>query len=55
MATFADETVIVTVEKSVETSTKKLQTALTKVGIWTHQLYESKSTQYHFTNKGIIQ
>jgi hypothetical protein len=35
MATFADDTTVMAVGETVENSTKKLQSAVNKVAIWT--------------------
>jgi hypothetical protein len=58
-ATFADDTGVMAVEESDENSTKKLQSALNKIAIWTKKwrikLKESKSVHIDFTNKRITQ
>jgi len=58
-ATFADDTAIMAVGDSIEGSTRRLQSALIKVAIWTKKwrikLNESKSTHIDFTNKKITQ
>jgi hypothetical protein len=37
MATFADDTVVMSVGKTVDISTRKLQSAVNKVAIWTRK------------------
>jgi hypothetical protein len=58
-ATFADDTAVMAVGESNENSTKKLQSALNKIAIWTKKwqikLNKSKSVHTDFTNKGIAQ
>jgi hypothetical protein len=58
-ATFADDTAVLAVGETVETSTKKLQSAVNKVATWTTkwriELNESKSVHIDFTNKRITQ
>jgi hypothetical protein len=58
-ATFADDTAVMAVGESNENSTKKLQSAPNKIGIWTKKwrikLNESKSVHIDFTNKRITQ
>ena len=55
MATFADDTAIMTVGDSVEEATKKLQWAVDKVNKWTKtwlvKLNEAKLVHVDFTNK----
>jgi hypothetical protein len=59
MATFADGTAVMAVGETVENSTRKLQSAVNKVTIWTKkwqiELSESKSVHIDFTNKKIRQ
>jgi hypothetical protein len=60
MATFGDDTVVMVVRDTVESSTRKLQSAVNKVAIWTKKkcrikLNESKSVHTDFTNKKIKQ
>lgn len=56
-ATFADDSAIMAVRESVESSTIKLQFALNKVAIWTKKarikLFETKSTHIYFKDKRI--
>jgi hypothetical protein len=58
-ATFANDTAVMAVGESNENSTKKLQSALNKIAIWTKKwrikLNESKSVHIDFTNKRITQ
>jgi hypothetical protein len=61
-ATFADDTAVIAVgESSLDSpnSTKKFQSALNKIAIWTKKwrikLNESKSVHIDFTNKRITQ
>jgi hypothetical protein len=55
MATFADDTAVMSIGETVDISTRKLQSAVNKVAIWTRKwrikLNESKSVQIGFTNK----
>lgn len=55
LATFADDTAILAVGKTVEETTAKLQTALNKVNEWTREwriaLNETKSVHVNFTYK----
>jgi hypothetical protein len=57
--TFEDSTAVMAVGESNENSTKKLQSALNKIAIWTKKwrikLNESKSVHINFTNKRITQ
>jgi hypothetical protein len=59
MATFADDTTVMAIGEIVEISTRKLQSAVNKIAIWTRKwrikLNESKSVHIDFTNKKIIQ
>jgi hypothetical protein len=54
MATFADDTAVVARGETVDISTRKLQSAVNKVAIWTRKwrtkLNESKSVHIDFTN-----
>lgn len=58
MATFADDTAILAVDKGVETATMKLQHAVNRVRDWTQRwrikLNETKSIQVNFTYKKIV-
>jgi hypothetical protein len=55
MAMFADDTAVMAIGETVESSTRKLQSAVNKVAIWTRKwqikLNESKSVHIDFTNK----
>jgi mannose/fructose/N-acetylgalactosamine-specific phosphotransferase system component IID len=55
MATFADNTAVMAVGETVENSTRKLQSAVNIVVIWTKKwrirLTESKSVRIDFTDK----
>jgi hypothetical protein len=55
MATFADNTAVMAVGEIVDISTRKLQSAVNKVAIWTRKwrikLNESKSVHTDLTNK----
>jgi hypothetical protein len=55
MATFADDTAVMAIMETVESSTRKLQSAVNKVAIWTRKwlvkLNESKSVHNDFKNK----
>lgn len=57
VATFADDTAILAMDESVESSTRKLQRALNKVYNWTKTwrivLNETKSTHVNFTYKKV--
>lgn len=57
IGTFADDTAILAISDSVESSTEKLQRALDKISVWTKKwrivLNESKSTHVNFTYKKI--
>ena len=57
LATFADDTVILTKDDKVEVATAKLQRAIAEVYDWTKQwrikLNESKSVHINFTNRNI--
>jgi hypothetical protein len=59
MATFADDTAVMAIGKTIESSTRKLQSAVNKVIIWTRKwrikLKESKSVHIDFTNEKIRQ
>jgi hypothetical protein len=59
MATFADDTAVIAIGETVECSTRKLQSAVNKIAIWTRKwrikLNESKSVHIDFTNKKIRQ
>jgi hypothetical protein len=55
MATFADDTAVMATGETVDISTRKLQSAVNKIAIWTRKwrmkLNESKSVHIDFTNK----
>jgi hypothetical protein len=55
MATFADATAVMAIGETVDISTRKLQSTVNKVAIWTRKwqikLNESKSVHIDFTNK----
>jgi hypothetical protein len=57
MATFADDTTVMAIGETVDISTRKLQSAVNKVAIWTRKwrkkLNESKLIHVDFTNKKI--
>jgi hypothetical protein len=59
MATFADDTAVMTIGETVDISTRKLQSAVNKFAIWTRKwrinLNESKSVHIDFTNNKIKQ
>jgi hypothetical protein len=59
MATFADDTAAMAIRETVEISTRKLQSAVNKVAIWTGKwrikLNVSKSVHIDFTNNKIKQ
>jgi hypothetical protein len=59
MATFADDTAVMAIGETVESSTRKLQSAVSKVAIWIRKwgikLNESKSVHIDFTNNKIRQ
>jgi hypothetical protein len=59
MATFADDTAVMEIGESVESSTRKLKSAVNKVAIWTRKcrikLNEYKSVHIDFTNNNIRQ
>jgi hypothetical protein len=59
MATFADDTAVMAIWETVESSTRKLQSAINKVVIWTRKWRikhnESKSVHIDFTNNKIRQ
>jgi hypothetical protein len=59
MAIFADDTAVMAIEETVESSTRKLQSAVNKVAIWTRKwrikLSKSKSVHTDLTNKKIRQ
>jgi hypothetical protein len=59
MATFADDKAIMPIQETVESSTRKLQSAVNKVAIWTRKwrikFNESKSVHIDFTNNKIKQ
>lgn len=56
-ATFADDTVIMVTGRKIESTTRKLQRAVTTMSNWTKkwriQLNETKSTHINFTNQKI--
>jgi hypothetical protein len=55
MARFADDTAVMAIGETIDISTRKLQSAVNKVAIWTRKwrikLNESKSVHIDFTNK----
>jgi hypothetical protein len=57
MATFADDTAVKAIRETVDISTRKLQSAVNKVAIWTRKwrikLNVSRSVDIDFTNKKI--
>jgi hypothetical protein len=59
MARFADDTAVMATGETVDISTRKLQSAVNKVAIWTGKwrikLIESKSVHIDFTNRKIKQ
>jgi hypothetical protein len=59
MATFADDAAVMAIGETVDISTRKLQSAVNKVAIWTRKwqikLNESKSVHIDFTNNKIKQ
>jgi hypothetical protein len=59
MASFADDTAVMALRKTVDSSTRKLQSAVNEVAIWTRKwrikLKESKPVHIDFTNKKIRQ
>jgi hypothetical protein len=59
MDTFADDILVMAIGETVESSTRKLQSAVSKVAIWTRKwrikLNESKSAYIDFTHKKIKQ
>jgi hypothetical protein len=59
MATFADDTVVMVIGETIDISTRKLQSAVNKVTIWTGKwrikLNESKSVHIDFTDNKIQQ
>jgi hypothetical protein len=59
MATFADDTAVMAIGETVDISTRKLQSTVNKVAIWTRKwqikLNESKSIHIDFTNNKIKQ
>jgi predicted GIY-YIG superfamily endonuclease len=59
MATFADDTAVMAIGETVDMSTRKLQSAVNKIAIWTRKwrikLNESKSVHIDFTNNKIKQ
>jgi hypothetical protein len=59
MATFADNTAVIAIGETVDISTRKLQSAVNKVTIWTRKwrikLIKSKSLHIDFTDKKIRQ
>jgi hypothetical protein len=54
MATFADDTAVMATGETIDISTRKLQSGVNKVAIWTRKwrikLDESKSVHTDFTN-----
>jgi hypothetical protein len=59
MATFADDTTVMAIGETVDILTRKLQSSVYKVAIWTRKwrikLKESKSVHIDFTNNKIKQ
>jgi hypothetical protein len=59
MATFVDDTAVMAIGEIIESSTRKLQSVVNKVAIWTRKwrikLNESKSVYIDVTNKEIRQ
>jgi hypothetical protein len=59
MATFADDTAVMATGETIESSTRKLQSSVNKVAIWTRnwqiKFNESKSVHIDFTNEKIRQ
>jgi hypothetical protein len=59
MAMFADDTAVMAIEETVDIPTRKLQSAVNKVAIWTRKwrikLNESKLVYIDFTNNKIKQ
>jgi hypothetical protein len=59
MAMFADDKAIMPIQETVESSNRKLQSAVNKVAIWTRKwrikLNKSKSVHTDLTNKKIRQ
>jgi hypothetical protein len=59
MATFADDRAVMAIGETVDISTRKLQSVVNKVAIWTRKwrmkLNESKSVHIDFTNIKIKQ
>jgi hypothetical protein len=59
MATFADDAAVMAIEETIDISTRKLQSAVNKVALWTRKwrikLNESKSVHIDFTNNKIRQ
>jgi hypothetical protein len=59
MATFTNDTAVMAIGETVESSTRKLQSAVNKVAIWTRKwrikFNESKSVHIDFTNNRIKQ
>jgi hypothetical protein len=59
MATFADDTAVMAIGETVESSTRKLKSAVNKIAIltrrWRIKLDESKSEHIDFTKKKIRQ
>ena len=55
VGTFADDTVIMSIDRNIESSTQNLQTALEEIEQWTKQwnikLNSSKSIHVNFTNR----
>jgi hypothetical protein len=55
MDTFADDTAVMAIRETVDISTRKLQSAVNRVAIWTRKwrinLNESKVVHIDFTNK----
>jgi predicted GIY-YIG superfamily endonuclease len=59
MATLADDTAVMAIGETIDISTRKLQSAVNKVTIWTRKwrikLNESRSVHTDFTNNKIKQ
>jgi hypothetical protein len=59
MATFADDTAVMTIEETVKSSTTELKSAVNKIALWTRKwrikLNKSKLVYIDFTDKKIRQ
>ncbi|XP_039297989.1 polyamine-transporting ATPase 13A2 [Nilaparvata lugens] len=57
VATFADDTAVLSVGETVEVSTEKLQVPVNRINVWTKhwliKLNEAKSVQVNFTNRRV--